>query len=138
MTGTLVQASKAELKASMEAEMQEMVGVAMETIGAAGRISSLARPGSAMGRLFGRPNPVKPNAAGNLQPYSAKTGQWLHNQANPGLGANPLTNISIGVVQGLAESAGGGAIDMPPPITRAQSLDQAVGRAVGSIRDIIK
>jgi hypothetical protein len=96
--------------------------------------------GSALGRLLGRPNPVKTGAGGRLQPYDPSTGRYLASAANPGVSPGQTTtnliNLMVGAAQGYADGAFG--IQAPIPGTRAHDLGQKVGKSIAALENLFR
>ncbi len=111
-------------------------GVALSEAGAA--LGSLGRPGSFLGKLLGRANPVKLNSAGQMQPYAAATGRYLSPSANPGVGGSVAFQFTVGFGEGYVEGMGGGGTSAPLPVTKAQEWGQFFGKLAQAIVEKLK
>lgn len=116
---------------------KNLAAAASGELAAGAQIARFAQPGSKIGRLLGRPNPVKPNGHGQLQPYSAANGRYLPNGANPGLAGSPLAEMAGGALEGAASQATGGAVDPPTAITRFRQAGQAIGKVAWEVWSLI-
>lgn len=92
----------------------------------------LVRPGSKLGKVLGRPNPVK-SGSGGMQPYDAATGRYLPRSANPGLAKSPAADFAVGFGQGFLSEAS--TVDAPFAMSTAQEWGQAAGRIAYNLLD---
>ena len=81
--------------------------------------------------------PQKVGAGGQLQPYSALTGQYVSPAATlgaktGGAAVSPCGQFAIGFAEGLAKGAITGT-NAPAPGTKAEQLGQVLGEIVGTI-----
>ena len=84
---------------------------------------------------LGKPNPVKRNNGGQLQPFDSRTGRFLKKTDNPGLLGSPAAQFGAGFTQGFGEAFG--VPVGPTPVGSAGRIGHTAGTLIGTAASVL-